>query len=662
MLQNENGPCPLLAAANALLLKKSIELPSNVVGANVVTIDQLINILAEKVLHNSSETTSSSTPIHGQDQQQHENNLSQQFAVQELLELFPSLQFGMDVNPKFTKGPRGVEYTKQLNAFDLLHVDLVHGWLIDPISQKLEFTLIGNQTYNQLVTQVIKGNEAQTELERIIMLPPEEQAAHAAQLDALSALATHGQSIHDFLQQSSHQLTQYGLEQLYQHVEEGSMVVFFRNNHFNTLTKHKGFLYLLVTDLGYATVDCVVWEKLDVIDGDTEYVSSTFQPPPPMKDMIAAQGGVGGVGGALTGEQLVANNAQSQADYQLALQLSRESAPPNSQNVGAGSGVGTRVAVPPVAPPNSSGASSITGAITAAANTFVEGTTSMLRGAGQFSYPTTTATGGGPTSTSASSNTASSLDRDLQAAQRASLESYHNQYQWQSYQAPPPSGSSSIPPSSRQSSAGMAPQRAMGSIARVPVGRPSPLAGTTSTPTVALGVPATLAPGQFPLHPQQVQQQQQRVQTAAVTFANSNATTATVQPTVVDSLSGSMNNMNLRGTSGINNTAAAHAGGGNHSNSDFNASFNSGYYSGATMPANNLNNWEDQDRLMAMTLQQQERHDDHDEASRQLAIKLEREEQQRLAQARSRTKTAPPPRVQPTAPPHRSGDEKCVIS
>ena len=40
--------------------------------------------------------------------------------------------------------------------------------------------------------------------------------------------------------------------------------------------KYEGKLYLLITDLGYARESSVVWEKLDQIDGDTEYVDSDF--------------------------------------------------------------------------------------------------------------------------------------------------------------------------------------------------------------------------------------------------------------------------------------------------------------------------------------------------------------------------------------------------
>ena len=55
--------------------------------------------------------------------------------MNEVLGLLPSLQRGMDVNPKFNAGVTGVEYTKNLAAFDLLGVELVHGWLLDAVIQ-----------------------------------------------------------------------------------------------------------------------------------------------------------------------------------------------------------------------------------------------------------------------------------------------------------------------------------------------------------------------------------------------------------------------------------------------------------------------------------------------------------------------------------------------
>jgi hypothetical protein len=207
----------------------------------------------------------------------------------------------------------------QLNAFDLLHVELVHGWLADPTED--EYELLGDRTYNQLINEVIRGSEASSELDKLqqeaqnTLIDLGISEADRKRKEDLSLLATQGSLIQHYLDRTGHQLTQFGLHTLFEYVKEGAMVVFFRNNHFNTLTKQDGMLYLLVTDLGYAKVD-IVWEKLDVIDGDTEYVKANFKPPPPMQHNVAGE--------ALTGDQLAANNIQSQADYQLALQLSRE--------------------------------------------------------------------------------------------------------------------------------------------------------------------------------------------------------------------------------------------------------------------------------------------------------------------------------------------------
>jgi hypothetical protein len=95
------------------------------------------------------------------------------------------------------------------------------------------------------------------------------------------------------------------------------LCVFFRNNHFGTLTKHNGVLFLLVTDLGYANVPEVMWEKLDGIDGNTEYCNAAFFTPGPQAKLAPAAGPF------LNPEHVLAQRGQSEADFHLALQLSQ---------------------------------------------------------------------------------------------------------------------------------------------------------------------------------------------------------------------------------------------------------------------------------------------------------------------------------------------------
>ena len=54
------------------------------------------------------------------------------------------------------------------------------------------------------------------------------------------------------------------------------MAVFFRNNHFSSMCKHEGTLYLLVTDQGFLEQADTVWETLDDVQGDTVYVDQDF--------------------------------------------------------------------------------------------------------------------------------------------------------------------------------------------------------------------------------------------------------------------------------------------------------------------------------------------------------------------------------------------------
>ena len=121
--------------------------------------------------------------------------------------------------------------------------------------------------------------------------------------------------ISNFLNDSSHQLTIVGLEKLSEYISDGQFCVFFRNNHFSTITKHNGHLFLLVTDLGYANVNEVVWEKLDDINGDTDYADCEFKKPRPRSTMTPSVP-------LLPPETVLTQQRQQDRDLQLAIRLS----------------------------------------------------------------------------------------------------------------------------------------------------------------------------------------------------------------------------------------------------------------------------------------------------------------------------------------------------
>uniref|UniRef100_A0A453SLR1 MINDY deubiquitinase domain-containing protein n=1 Tax=Aegilops tauschii subsp. strangulata TaxID=200361 RepID=A0A453SLR1_AEGTS len=84
--------------------------------------------------------------------------------------------------------------------------------------------------------------------------------------------------IDNFLQSTANQLTVYGLFCLQEGLKERELCVFFRNNHFNSMFKYNGSLYLLATDQGFFSQTDLVWQKLDEVNGDGVFVTSNFTP------------------------------------------------------------------------------------------------------------------------------------------------------------------------------------------------------------------------------------------------------------------------------------------------------------------------------------------------------------------------------------------------
>ncbi|XP_077174081.1 ubiquitin carboxyl-terminal hydrolase MINDY-2 isoform X3 [Paroedura picta] len=117
--QNENGPCPLLAIMNALLLAWKVKLPPMM---EIITAEQLMEYLGDYILDAKPKEISEIQRLN------YEQNMSDAMAI------LHKLQTGLDVNVRFT-GVRVFEYTPECIVFDLLDIPLYHGWLVDPQGQ-----------------------------------------------------------------------------------------------------------------------------------------------------------------------------------------------------------------------------------------------------------------------------------------------------------------------------------------------------------------------------------------------------------------------------------------------------------------------------------------------------------------------------------------------
>ncbi|KAK7203406.1 hypothetical protein BZA70DRAFT_283629 [Myxozyma melibiosi] len=266
ILQNKNGPCPLIALVNTLILSTppDVKTPISNISASRTEISAkyLIDLLADVLL--SSENT------------EHTD-------VNNVLSLLPSLHTGLNINPRFDGSFESSEELALFRAFD---VDLVHGWVSDPANKYVDSAVTKAGSYEGAQGYLVQASEFTSKLDDGISLTDEEMA-----------LMETARLIDLFLSQTATQLTSFGLKFLSELLSPGSLAVLFRNDHFSTVYKHPDSkqLFMLVTDSGFSHIKNIVWESLNDVSGSSSYffngvfVPSEFgedkpkptDPPPP---------------------------------------------------------------------------------------------------------------------------------------------------------------------------------------------------------------------------------------------------------------------------------------------------------------------------------------------------------------------------------------------
>ncbi|KAK3304139.1 uncharacterized protein B0T15DRAFT_512332 [Chaetomium strumarium] len=347
LVQNANGPCPLVALVNALTLTTPDQANTALVEAlrsrEQVSLGLLLDAVFDELM--SERRTQPDVPLPD---------------VTELYSFLKGLHTGMNVNPRFIPAPEVVtafkrtslthlhptertdmipgtfEHTKEMALYSTFSVPLIHGWL--PSKDDAVYEAFARQAASYEDAQNLLFREEELE-EKLCNhhegLTPEEQQIYQ---DILT--------IKSFLSISATQLTRFGLDVIKKAMKPGSVAILFRNDHFSTLYRHPQTLELLtlVTDAGYAGHAEVVWESLVDVNGESaEFFSGDFrlvggvthdQPGPPAGD----QGGNDGwttVQGRRGRSQSTQQNGspepprspqheQEDRDLALALQLQEE--------------------------------------------------------------------------------------------------------------------------------------------------------------------------------------------------------------------------------------------------------------------------------------------------------------------------------------------------
>lgn len=241
ILQNINGPCPLISICNVLLLRDEMHLSENI---EIISNESLMQKLAD-VLFNVF--------VPRLQQSASKLNIDFEQNINDALSIFEKLQYGLDVNVKFS-GCSDFEYTKEMDIFDLFSINLYHGWLIDPLQTDL-YQSLGDKSYNQLVEIGINGSESDADKTALKLL------------------------VEDFLKTTATQLTYHGLSVLHSTLKPHELAILFRNNHFSTIYKHpdNNRLYTLVTDSGYLNHAEIIWETLDNLEGAGHFCNFNFK-------------------------------------------------------------------------------------------------------------------------------------------------------------------------------------------------------------------------------------------------------------------------------------------------------------------------------------------------------------------------------------------------
>ncbi|MCJ1292815.1 hypothetical protein MMC34_004368 [Xylographa carneopallida] len=280
MVQNANGPCPLLALVNALTLSTPRDLDTALIETlrvrEQVSLGLLLDAVFDELMSGRRGDAAQGLPDVG-----------------ELYSFLITLHTGMNVNPRFiplgdnisvlidipgsdasssTSGrrpPGGFEETKEMKLYSTFSIPLIHGWL--PLHTSPVYVALQRSagTYEDAQNLMFREEELEDKLQRE-GLKQDEQIL-------LEDIA----SIKYFLSSSATQLTEYGLHAISDTLLPGSIAILFRNDHFSTLYQHPrtGQLLTLVTDMGYAGHEEVVWESLVDVSGEgSEFFAGDFRP------------------------------------------------------------------------------------------------------------------------------------------------------------------------------------------------------------------------------------------------------------------------------------------------------------------------------------------------------------------------------------------------
>lgn len=266
ILQNMNGPCPLIAILNALILREK-SIPGINPELEFITLEGILSVLANFILskYNTFDNFNSKSNLKN-------NSLDENLArmVDDVIALLPKLSQGLDINIRFDGG---FEFTEALELFDLVEFKLFHCWCIDPDDTQWKF--MRNLSFNSAMEKMIVGLDQENS---------QNSSSQTNNITSNGSLIQNEKSISEseriqiFFQEFGGQITSFGLQRLKSCMQDNQIAVLFWNSHFSTIIKRYENIYLIASDEGYELFPEIVYLRLDNVFGDFTTCGRNFKP------------------------------------------------------------------------------------------------------------------------------------------------------------------------------------------------------------------------------------------------------------------------------------------------------------------------------------------------------------------------------------------------
>lgn len=311
LVQNKNGPCPLLALVNGLIMLSNQDAQSPVVKALQIRENISLGLLIQALFDEL-------TTWHAADEELPD--------IEALSRFLTILHTGMNVNPRLTlESPSSAGKfleTNDLRFYGTFKVPLVHGWIAAP-STEAHAAMTRVAQYHEDI-QLLQFRKEEIE-DRVVQSGSD---LSADEQTLIRDIDTIDRFVHV---ENATQLSAFGLEHLSSVLAPGSISILFRNDHFSTLYKHPQShqLFTLITDAGYADHAEIVWESLTDVNGmESEFFAGDFRPVGHAPSTSESSNPAGQrttslhrAGHAAAESSNAASTEQTDADYAYALSL-----------------------------------------------------------------------------------------------------------------------------------------------------------------------------------------------------------------------------------------------------------------------------------------------------------------------------------------------------